>query len=258
MPSHHDMEVALTFIRECLAVHGDKGAEVARARYATVPKTTWNRWMKSVRSEALMSSAPPAPSALAPVVPALPSVPSDDSYTGVAGEFRRHIDIAFDASDAMLAQGLRVDPATGQRKVVNPMLITNSTRMRVMAAAELAKHEERLNSIEENKRRVAEYNARVADVVCEAISGFDREIGRRVVVAVIEGMYKLRDEIAAEMGVSIPGGAGSGRYLFTKSEPTLTRVRDNRVVPVQFHDAQVAAIERGELTYQEAYDQKEP
>lgn len=254
MPSHPDQSAAMDFIRQCIDTYAERGPAVARVRYTHVPPATWGRWLKAVRTEALMSSTPATPATPPASVPAPTSVP----YTGSSGEFRRHLDIAFDSADAMLAQGLRVDPATGQRRVVNPLMVTNSTRMRVMAAAELAKFEDRMNDAEENKRRMSLYNKRVAALVVEAVAGFGKELGHAVVERIIDGIYQLQDELNAELGITRPGKAGRGRYLFPRSEPTLSRVRDNTIVSIAFHEKQLAAIAVGELTYQEALDQKEP
>jgi len=260
-PPHPDQPGALVFIRDCLSLHGDPGAAVARARYPTVSAPTWGRWLKAVKAEMLMEQLGAATPATASAPATTPAAPSGEPV-GAVGEFRAQIDAVTEDVAALRAAAYAVDPASGRKRLRNPVALEKAGRLQLAVADTVAKREEALHGIDAQKRRMCQYNTRVIDALTGALSKLDKEPAREVAEGAIGALLNLQGEMNVELGTAKPGER-RGRYLFPKapespeSRTTLPRVRGNRIVSTGFLEKQQARLDAGEATFDDLMNELE-
>lgn len=173
MPSHPDQSGAMNFIRECIAIHGDQGPAVARVRYSHVPPATWHRWLKAVRSEALMSAIPT-------LAPASATVQIQAELSSGPIDWQSQIRAMLAQCDLLVRQSIHIDPATGAERVRNPVGLGQAIRTRCSVLELGGKREATLY----DAARVEEHERRIVRTIMTAIGKGSGEEGRAIVLRI--------------------------------------------------------------------------
>lgn len=136
-PPSPEQFAALQRIPECVAEHGEElGVRLARADFPKINKSTWSRWVAQIRREgARFASAPSSVVAPVPVMaerlqPA--ELVAEPAPAGVIDLFRELVSLLEDC-DLLRNYAAPVDPATGRRKVRNPVMTVQARTAPMLA-----------------------------------------------------------------------------------------------------------------------------
>ena len=180
MPSHPDQGAAMNFIRECIAIHGDHGPAVARVRYSHVPPATWHRWLKAVRSEALLSET-------ATLAPASSAVQAQAELSNGPIDWQSQIRVMLAQCDLLVRQSVHIDPVTGAERVRNPVGLGQAIRTRCNVLELGGKREATLY----DAARFEEQGRRMVRAILAAIGKGVGEEGHAIIL-------RIKDAIASE------------------------------------------------------------
>ncbi|MBN6729303.1 hypothetical protein [Burkholderia multivorans] len=194
-PPRPEQLAALTRIRECMAEHGEEvGARLARADFPKIDKATWSRWCKQVREENAALAAQPMPVAPAAPVPANAEPLQAAEVVPVPGgmiDFFGQVGAMMAACDALQDYAWPRDPATGGRKVRNPMMLERATRLRATVLDLAHRRDEAAWNIARVRAFHAELGHAIGDVLKDA---GDQELARRVIGTIRELVAAQEDQ----------------------------------------------------------------
>lgn len=163
----------MNFIRECIAIHGEQGPAVARVRYSHVPPATWHRWLKAVRSEALMSATPTLATA-----PATVQIQAELSSGPI--DWQSQIGAMLAQCDLLVRQSVHIDPVTGAERVRNPVGLGQAIRTRCNVLELGGKREATLY----DAARLEEEGRRMVRAILTAIGEGTGEEGRAIILRI--------------------------------------------------------------------------
>ncbi|MGA3887655.1 hypothetical protein ACI2S3_02865 [Ralstonia nicotianae] len=147
-PPKPEQLAALQVIRALVTEHGeDLGMKLARAQFVHIHKATWSRWCAQVRAEdvTFSESQPAAVAATAgsPLGQDMPVQPVESCSAGTSGiDFFGQLGIMLHDCDLVRDYAAPVDPATGRRKIRNPLMLTQAVKLRATVMALAQRHAE--------------------------------------------------------------------------------------------------------------------
>jgi len=182
---------ALQKIRAAIAEHGDElGPRMARADFPGVPAPTWSRWVKQVRDEDLFGAHQPTPVALVP--PDADLLQAAELVMGPAGvlDFFSQVGAMTAACDALTDYAWPRDPASGVRKVRNPVMLERATRLRVTVLDLAHRRDEAVWNVE----RMRAFQSDLMDALKGSLAGDDSGAAMKVLGALrtLEARIKAR------------------------------------------------------------------
>lgn len=141
-PPRPEQLAAFERIRACMAEHGEEvGARLARADFPTIDKGTWSRWCKQVREEnASFDVVPPIAPAPAPAASLGPTNQREIEEGAI--DFYGQLAAMLADCDLVRVYAAPVDPATGARRVRNPVMLVNATKLRATVLGLAQRHAE--------------------------------------------------------------------------------------------------------------------
>ncbi|CAN7774693.1 hypothetical protein [Paraburkholderia hospita] len=193
---------ALNQIRKYMLEHGEQeGARLAKLDgYKHINKATWSQWCKLVRDEDRQLAVdvirnvphPGVPAGRAPTfTPITPATPEQRVAVRRALDFFREISVMADDAQLLADYSVVVDPATGVRKVKNPVMLAQSHKMRGVTLTLALKHAEAAWNMGQMQE--------LYDCVIEAVGKADRDVQRDVIARLRE--LDARRGGAAELGI---------------------------------------------------------
>jgi hypothetical protein len=169
----------MDFIRECIAIHGEQGAAVARVRYSHVPPATWHRWLKAVRSEANMPET-------ATLVPTSAAVQAETELSSGPIDWQSQIRTMLAQCDLLVRQSVHIDPVTGAERVRNPVGLGQAIRTRCSVLELGGKREATLY----DAARFDEQERRMVRVILTAIGTGIGEEGRAIILRIKDAIER--------------------------------------------------------------------
>ena len=188
-PFRPDYLPALAHIRRCIAEHGEEaGPRIARAQFPKVDKGTWSRWCRQIREEdGITCAAAPSLPVPAPAQAAI-AVPADQvEVIPTSIDFYEQVAAMVGACDALVNYAWPRDSATGARKLRNPLMLSQSIRMRTMVLDLWCRREESTHSAE----RFKHWQRQVVAAIGAALGGSGSEVERPVVLRVVDALRAL-------------------------------------------------------------------
>jgi hypothetical protein len=187
-PYRTDYLPALAHIRHCIAEHGEEaGPKIARAQFPKVDKGTWSRWCRQIRDEdsTMHASAQSLP---APAKAAATVVSTDQvEVLPETIDFYEQVAAMVAACDALVAYSWPRDSATGARKLRNPLMLSQSIRMRAMVLDLWCRREESMYSAE----RFKHWQGQVVAAIGAALNGSGSEVERPVALRIVDALRAL-------------------------------------------------------------------
>ena len=188
-PYRPDYLPALAHIRHCIAEHGEEaGPKIARAQFPKVDKGTWSRWSRQVREEDnAMRAATPSRSISAPG----PSVIVSEMESSDLSFFDQ-LSFVRAACDALQDYAWPRDPATGVRRLRNPLMLVQAVRLRNGMLDLWVKHQATVYNVE----RMQELH----HLIIEEVGKVTPDLQRAIVVRLRELNQQRGLNVAMDIG----------------------------------------------------------
>ncbi|WP_175761876.1 hypothetical protein [Burkholderia ambifaria] len=202
-PPKPEQLAALEHIRRCVLAHGEEaGPRIAKADFARISKATWSRWVAQVRAEEAAMVAQPTPVAHVAPVPANAEPLQAAEVVAVPGviDFFGQVGAMMAACDALQEYAWPRDPATGRRKVRNPMMLERATRLRATVLDMAHRRDEAAWSIARTRAFHAELGKALGEVLQDA---GDRDLAGRV-IGTIRTLVDAHENQGRWLGAPLP------------------------------------------------------
>lgn len=183
-PPKPEQLAALEHIRRCVLAHGEEaGPRIAKADFARVSKSTWSRWVAQVRLEdATVAEQSMPPAHVAPLAPPITVEPMQSAHVVELGviDFIGQVGSMLAAVEAVRDYAWPADPTTGRRKVRNPSMLINATRLHVAVMEMAARRDEAMWSNEFVRAQMEDFQTHII----AALKDQDSAAARRVIEAI--------------------------------------------------------------------------
>jgi len=189
-PYRPDYLPALTHIRQCIAEHGEEaGPKIARANFTKVDKGTWSRWCRQVREEDNLTRAAPT-SLPAPVAASAALVGKVEPEIPGEIDFYEQVAAMLSACDALADYAWPRDLANGGRRLRNPLMLSQSIRMRSMVLDLWCRREESRYAA----HRFQDWTAQIAAALVSVLDECQSEVERSSLLRLRQRLTDLSDQ----------------------------------------------------------------